>query len=57
MNMSMTITGVLAVVLATVLDATTANALAADIMTIVGIFLTWYGRFRHGDITWYGKKS
>lgn len=26
------------------------------ILAIVGIALAYYGRYRQGDITWYGKK-
>lgn len=30
--------------------------IGSDILVVYGIIHTWYGRYRHGDITWYGKK-
>jgi len=30
---------------------------AGAIATFVGIAWAWYGRYRQGDIHWYGKKK
>lgn len=49
--MSLTLQGVLVIVLGFVIDnAEIANALATDIVMVVGIVLAWYGRYRQGDI-------
>lgn len=39
------------------MDAVTADAFAADAMTVIGIVLAWYGRYRQGDIDLLGVKN
>lgn len=56
-NFSLTIIGLLAVILSQVFDAQIANDLAADLVTLVGILVAWYGRWRKGDLTWYGARK
>ena len=56
--MSLTITGLLALVLGFIIDDVgVAGELAADIVTVAGLLMTWYGRLRLGDITWYGARK
>lgn len=61
--MSVTISGWLLMVLTWLLPKfgvnVDANALTTTIATIVQIgggILVWWGRYRQGDITWYGAK-
>ena len=55
--MSLTITGILTIILSQVLEATVAQELATDLVLIVGILVTWYGRFRLGDLTLLGTRK
>ena len=63
-NTSMTISGVAIVLLSFVLEPSDAEtvvnnivAAAELILPVVGIALTYWGRYRQGDITWYGAKK
>lgn len=55
--MSLTITGILTIVLSQIIDAAVAEDLAADIVLVVGIIVTWYGRYRLGDLTPLGLRK
>ena len=64
-NYSMTIAGVLAMVLGAVAkqinhqlpvsEQDLANSIST-VIQILGLFLAYIGRVRHGDITWYGAR-
>lgn len=56
-NFSLTIAGLLGIILSQVLDATVANELAADIVLVVGIIVTWVGRYRLGDLNLIGTRK
>ena len=58
-NQSMTITGIAILVLSQVFTADEANTLvnfALSAMEVGGILLAYWGRYRQGDITFWGKK-
>ena len=55
--MSLTITGILTIILSQVLEATVAQELATDLVLIVGIIVTWIGRYRIGDLTLLGTRK
>ena len=56
-NFSVTITGLLAIVLGLIIeDQQIVNSLVADIVTVGGILISWYGRWRQGDISIMGVK-
>lgn len=56
-NFSVTISGLVAVILGLIIeDQTVVNALVPDLLTIGGILIAWYGRWRHGDISLVGLK-
>ncbi len=63
MNYSVTFIGLLAGLVAFGLDKSgyhfapeqVQNAIEV-ILAVGGAILGWIGRYRHGDITWYGKK-
>ena len=52
MNYSLTISGLVVLVLSQFVPAEEAET----VLEAVGILVAWYGRFRVGDISWYGKK-
>ena len=63
MTQSMTISGVVITILAFVIEPSEAETVVNNtvkiidlVMPIVGITLTYWGRYRQGDITWYGSK-
>ena len=51
--------GVLVLILGYVFagDLETISSLADDIVLVVGVITTWYGRFRLGDISVVGKRK
>jgi hypothetical protein len=58
--MSLTFSGILLTVLGLVFTPDEASTIAHFIDTgivVVGILATYIGRYRHGDITWYGLKK
>lgn len=55
--MSLTITGVLGIILSQILEANVATELAGDIVLVVSIVAAWYGRFRLGDVTVLGLRK
>ena len=56
-NFSVTITGLLAVILGLVIEnQQVVSELATDLVTVVGILVAWYGRWRQGDISLVGLK-
>lgn len=55
--MSLTITGVLGIILSQILEANVATELAGDIVLVVSIVAAWYGRFRLGDVTIFGLRK
>lgn len=63
--MSLTIGGIIAFVVGSFIREMTGSEipdpeLAAFVsvgLQFFGAILAWYGRFRQGDITWYGKKN
>jgi hypothetical protein len=57
MNYSMTFVGIITIVLGLFIeDAQIVSALAGDIVTVIGLAVTWYGRWRQGDVTIVGVK-
>ena len=59
MKQSITISGAAIVVLSMVFSPEEASALVAAVVGVVkavGILMVYYGRYRQGDITWYGRK-
>jgi len=59
MNQSLTITGIAVFVLAQVFTPEEANQLVDAgfaLLNAVGILMAYFGRYRQGDITWYGRK-
>ena len=59
MNQSLTISGIVVFVLAQVFTPDEANQIVQAgfmVANVVGILMAYYGRYRQGDITWYGKK-
>jgi hypothetical protein len=58
--MSVTITGLIATILALVFEPNEAaeiTKLIDQALVVLGILLAYYGRYRIGDITWYGKRK
>lgn len=58
--MSVTISGLIATILALIFEPNEANEITKLIdqaMLVVGILVTYYGRYRVGDITWYGARK
>jgi hypothetical protein len=55
--MSLTITGILTIILSQVLEATVAIALASDIVLVIGVIVTWWGRYRIGDLNITGLRK
>jgi len=55
--MSLTITGVLIIILSQFIELATAQELAADISLIIGVIAAWYGRYRLGDLDLLGKRK
>ena len=58
--MSLTFTGIITILLTQFLGD---NVASGDIEAFINVFgliigaaVAWYGRYRHGDITWYGSK-
>lgn len=59
MNQSLTISGAAVVVLSMIFSPEEASALVAAAVGVVkaaGILMIYWGRYRQGDINWYGKK-
>lgn len=58
--MSLTITGVLTLFITQILGDSVTNAEVANFLEVggllVGAAVAYYGRFRHGDLTWWGGK-
>ena len=57
MNYSITFVGILATLLSQFIPADVAGELAGDIVLVIGLLVTWYGRYRHGDITPLGFRK
>jgi hypothetical protein len=62
-NQSLTITGVIVMIIAVIFEKSGVEIGSAEIQTCIevliagaGIITTWYGRWRSGDITWLGSK-
>ena len=63
MNQSVTISGVIIMILAMVIEPSEAETVVNNVvkiidlsLPIVGIIMTYWGRYRQGDINWYGGK-
>jgi hypothetical protein len=54
--MSITITGIITMLLSQVLPLEEVGPVVDAVALIVTTSLIWYGRYRQGDITWWGKK-
>lgn len=58
--MSLTIKGIVTMLLSNLLGPTVASGdLEVFIQVtglLIGAFITWYGRYRQGDIKWWGGK-
>lgn len=57
--MSVTLSGLLVTILSLVFTPEEANTFIEFIdkfILVIGILLTYWGRYRQGDLTWYGKK-
>ena len=57
MSYSVTFVGILATLLSQFIPADVAGDLAGDIVLVVGLLVTWYGRWRQGDVSLVGFKS
>lgn len=57
MNYSVTFVGILTAVLGQFLPAELVGELAADLVLVGGLIITWYGRFRKGDVNIVGVKK
>ena len=58
--MSLTITGVISMLLSFILTPEETNVVMSFIeqgLLVVGIILAYWGRYRMGDITWYGTRK
>ena len=55
--MSVTITGIIVFLLAKVIPLEQASQFVDTAIQLIGIALAWYGRYRIGDITWYGTRK
>jgi len=55
--MSVTITGIIITIFSQFLPAEEVGILVNAVVTIIGILLAWWGRYRIGDITWYGARK
>ena len=55
--MSLTIRAVIASILAQFVPIEEVNQFLDAIVTIGLLGLAWYGRWRVGDITWYGSRK
>lgn len=58
--MSLTLTGVISMLLSLILTPEETNVIMSFIeqgLLVVGIVLAYYGRYRLGDITWYGTRK
>lgn len=58
--MSLTITGLIGTILALILTPEETSAILSlldQVLLVAGILLTYYGRYRVGDITWYGTRK
>jgi hypothetical protein len=55
---SLTIQGLLVVMLGFVIDnAEIANSLATDLVIVGGIVMSWYGRYRQGNVDLLGFRK
>lgn len=58
MSYSLTFIGILTTLLSYFIgDVEVAGQLASDIVLVVGILVTWFGRYRHGDVNILGFKG
>jgi hypothetical protein len=60
MPFSITITGVISMLLSLILTPEETNVVMSFIeqgLLVVGIVLTYWGRIRLGDLTWYGTRK
>lgn len=58
--MSMTITGVLAVLLSSIVtpeETDTIISFIDQLILVAGIVAAYWGRYRQGDITWWGARK
>ena len=55
--MSITITGIVTMLLAQVLPLEEVNPFVDAVALIVTTLTIWYGRYRIGDITWWGGRK
>lgn len=58
--MSLTITGVISMLLSLILTPEETNIMMSFIeqaLLVAGIILAYWGRYRIGDITWYGTRK
>jgi len=63
-NFSVTIVGILVMFLSNIMDSLDLPIVQDDLVAtvntlilLVGGLVAWYGRWRKGDITWYGKRK
>jgi hypothetical protein len=57
-NVSLTFQGLLVIALSMILENTElANQLATDILTVVGLAVSWYGRYRLGGVDIVGLRK
>ena len=54
---SATFVGLLTVVISQFLPADVAGELATDVVLVVGLVVTWWGRYRMGDISALGFRK
>jgi len=54
--MSLTIKGVIVLLLSQVLPLEEVEPVINALTLVISTLMIWYGRYRQGDITWYGKK-
>jgi hypothetical protein len=54
--MSLTITGIITMLLSQVLPVEEVGPVVDAFALIITTGIIWYGRYRQGDITWYGTK-
>lgn len=61
MPISITLAGVIELVLTQIMGPVVTSGEVESFVKVVGLILglimTWYGRYRQGDVTWYGLKK
>lgn len=63
-NQSLTITGVIVMIIAVIFEKSGVEIGSAEIQTCIevlmaagGVIVTWYGRWKQGDINIFGRKA